>query len=313
MDLGSTSELWVFPSFNGHHCNVKWRELLNHRYRYHRRIPLLHRHMPFSHLVIYGLIVAAVVAQVHWICHLLLVLISCVVMTKEDSSVGHFLQVCCLKSIRLDLDHRVVVVGLGVNVCRHLRHPRLRHRKVLSIIKHGHLRNRSITQRQDLSYNKCKFNRNFGMIFRHYLSLVLRRQMGIIIIISNIFAINNPQIWAACIIIILMSLRKHVVGVMLLGSWVLELMFVFFSKKWGIVKFCMMIKSFFWWFICLGGLIFCSSIFLLSWQCRQQSWIIVKKRNLCVWFVVDLDEFDGFIWEQWPDKVMNFIFILIGK
>jgi len=32
---------------------------------------------------------------------------------------------------------------------------------------------------------------------------------------------------------------------MLLGSWVLELMFVFFSKKWGIVKFRMMIKSFF--------------------------------------------------------------------
>jgi len=32
---------------------------------------------------------------------------------------------------------------------------------------------------------------------------------------------------------------------MLLGSWVLELMFFFFSKKWGIVKFHMMIKSFF--------------------------------------------------------------------
>ena len=285
MDLGSTSELWVFPSFNGHHCNVKWRELLNHRYRYHRRIPLLHRHVPFSHLVIYGLIVAAVVAQVHWICHLLLVLISCVVMMKEDSSVGHFLQVCCLKSIRLDLDHRVVVVGLGVNICRHLRHPRLRHRKVLSInvwiIKHGHLRNRSIFQRQDLNYNRCRFNRSFGTIFRHYLSLVLRRRrMGIIIIITNIFAINNPQIWATCITIILMSLWKHVVSVMLLGSWVLELMFVFFSKKWGIVKFCMMIKSLFWWFVCLGGWFFVSVFFVFL----TMSAILnhCEKRNVCV-------------------------------
>jgi len=32
-----------------------------------------------------------------------------------------------------------------------------------------------------------------------------------------------------------------------------------------------------------------------------------------MWFVVDLDEFDSFIWELWPDKVMNLIFILIEK
>ena len=151
MDLGSMSELWVFSSFNGCHCNMKWHELLNHRYWYHCCILLLHRHMSFSHLLIYGLIVAAMVAQVHWIYHLLLVLISCVVMTKEDSSVGHFLQVCYLKSIQLNLDPQVVVVGLDVNICHHLCHPCLHYCKMLSInvwiIKHGHLCNHSIIQR----------------------------------------------------------------------------------------------------------------------------------------------------------------------
>jgi len=46
-------------------------------------------------------------------------------------------QLCCDDEggqfIQLDLDHRILVVGLDITICHHSRHSHLRHPKALSI------------------------------------------------------------------------------------------------------------------------------------------------------------------------------------